>query len=196
MPDAPDERPTVLVVEDEALIASLVSDVLAEAGYRPVWTPDGRAALAGPGGGAAAAAAARAAVVDLRLADGLDGRDVLRRLRERCPSLPAVVTTGFDPRAPEADLRGLGGPTARLGKPFDGDALLERLAGVLGGPATPAGAAPARFRRPRRGCGVSRGGAVPESAARAASVSARARSGGCGAGPLPRLRDKKGGRRS
>jgi hypothetical protein len=52
--------------------------------------------------------------------------------------MPAVVTTGFDPRAPEADLRGLGGPTVRLGKPFDGDALLERLAGVLGAPATPA----------------------------------------------------------
>ncbi len=135
MPDAPDERPTVLVVEDDALIAMLVFDVLAEAGYRPLWTPDGRAAPAGPGGGAAAA---RAAVVDLRLADGLDGRDVIRRLRERCPSMPAVVTTGFDPRAPEADLRGLGGPTVRLGKPFDGDALLERLAGVLGAPATPA----------------------------------------------------------
>ena len=140
MPDAPDERPTVLVVEDEPLIASLVSDVLAEAGYRPVWTPDGAAAPPGSGGGAAAV---RAAVVDLRLADGLDGRDVLRRLRERCPSMPAVVTTGFDPRAPEADLRGLGGPTVRLPKPFDGDALLERLAGVLGGPATSA-AAPRR----------------------------------------------------
>ena len=32
--DARDERPTVLVVEDEALIAALVSDILAEAGYR------------------------------------------------------------------------------------------------------------------------------------------------------------------
>jgi DNA-binding response OmpR family regulator len=132
--DARDERPTVLVVEDEALIAALVSDILAEAGYRPVWMPDGPAAPPGSGGGGAAAA--RAAVVDLRLAYGLDGRDVLRRLRARHPGLPAVVTTGFDPRAPEADLRGLGGPTARLGKPFDPDALLERLAGVLGAPAT------------------------------------------------------------
>jgi DNA-binding response OmpR family regulator len=131
--DARDERPTVLVVEDEALIAALVSDILAEAGYRPVWMPDGPAAPPGSGGGAAAA---RAAVVDLRLAYGLDGRDVLRRLRARHPGMPAVVTTGFDPQAPEADLRGLGGPTARLGKPFDPDALLERLAGVLGAPAT------------------------------------------------------------
>jgi len=132
--DAPDERPTVLVVEDEALIAMLVSDVLADAGFRPVWAPDGRAAPGHSDGGPAV----RAAVVDLRLAGGLDGRDVLRRLRARRPGLPAVVTTGFDPQAPEADLRGLGGPTLRLGKPFDGDALLERLAGVVHGPATPA----------------------------------------------------------
>ena len=38
-------------------------------------------------------------------------------------------------RAPEADLRGLGGPIARVGKPFDWEELLDRLAGVLGGPA-------------------------------------------------------------
>jgi DNA-binding response OmpR family regulator len=139
MPDALDERPTVLVVEDEALIAMLVSDVLAEAGYRPLWTPDGRAAPAGP----EPAATARAAVVDLRLADGLDGRDVLRRLRGRCPSLPAVVVTGFHPEAPQADLRGLGGPTLRLHKPFDCDDLAGSVAAVVGAPATPA-AAPRR----------------------------------------------------
>ena len=65
------------------------------------------------GGGAAA----RAAVVDLRLADGLDGRDVLLRLRAQHPGMPVVATTGFDPKASEADLRGLGGPTLRLGPP-------------------------------------------------------------------------------
>src|SRR5215203_830226 len=111
--DAPGEHPTVLVIEDDALIAGLVSDVLADAGYRAVWMPDGRATPGHPDGGSAV----RAAVVDLRLAGGRDGRDVLRSLRERRPGMPAVVTTGFDPQAPEADLRGLGGPTLRLGKP-------------------------------------------------------------------------------
>ena len=126
--DAPDVGPTVLVVEDDALVAMLVFDVLADAGYRPLWTPDGRAAPAG----SEPAATARAAVVDLRLADGLDGRDVLRRLRRECPSLPAVVVTGFHPEAPQADLRGLGGPTLRLCKPFDGDDFLGGLSAVLG----------------------------------------------------------------
>ena len=77
--DAPDGRPTVLVVDDETLVAMLVSDVLADAGYRPVWTPDGHAASACP----EPASTAQAAVVDLRLADGPDGRDVLRHLRAR-----------------------------------------------------------------------------------------------------------------
>lgn len=129
----PDTRPVVLVVEDEALIAMLVADALAGAGYRPVVAPDGRVAPRRP----EHATAARAAVVGLRLGGGLDGRDVVRRLRERHPAMPVVVVTGFGPRAPEADLRGLGGPTARLRKPFDCDELLERLASMLVGPPAP-----------------------------------------------------------
>ena len=131
----PAARPIVLVVEDEALVALLVADILAEGGYRSVWSPDGRAA---PG----RAAAASAAVVDLRLADGQDGRELLRGLRERRPDLPVVVVTGFHPEAPQADLRGLGGPTLRLHKPFDGDDFLGGLAAVLGAGA--AGATPRR----------------------------------------------------
>jgi DNA-binding response OmpR family regulator len=118
----------------------MVADALAEAGYRPACTPDGRTGLPAPGNGADAAAA----VVDLRLADGLDGRWVVRDLREGRPALPVVVTTGFHPEAPQADLRGLGGPTLRLCKPFDGDALADGVAAVL---AAPAGAAATPRRR-------------------------------------------------
>lgn len=134
MTDASNERPTVLVVEDEALVALLVEDTLSDAGYDPVLTPDGRPAPRHSEHGTAA----RAAVVDLRLAEGLDGRQVVRRLRENHPALPVVVVTGFHPEAPEADLRGLGGPTVRLCKPFDCDDLLMHLAGALGGSTAPA----------------------------------------------------------
>jgi DNA-binding response OmpR family regulator len=130
---------TVLIVEDEALIAMMVEDVLAGAGYRPVHTRDGRPVPFCPGGGGGSA---QAAVVGLRCADGLDGRQVVGHLREQRPSVPVVVVTGFDPRAPEADLRGLGGPTVRLQKPFDCDELVERLADMLNG--TSAAATPRR----------------------------------------------------
>jgi len=83
-------------------------------------------------------------VADLRLAGGLDGRDLIRRLREERPGMPAVVVTGFNPLAPQADLRGLGGPTVRLGKPIESDALLEQLAGVIYGSVS--SAAPRRLR--------------------------------------------------
>jgi DNA-binding response OmpR family regulator len=132
---ASDPRPTVLLFEDEAMVALLVESLLAEAGYRVVWTADGEGALPGeePSG-----IAPCAAVVDLRLAWGLDGRDVLRRLRDRHPGMPALVVTGYDPLAPEADLRGLGGPTLRLRKPFDCEEFIQHLAVVLGAAATPA----------------------------------------------------------
>jgi DNA-binding response OmpR family regulator len=132
MTDAPADapRPTVLVVEDEILVAMLAECTLAGAGYGPAWTPDGRFAPADPA----------AAVVDLRLADGLDGRDVVRRLRSRRPALPVVVVTGFHPQAPQADLRGLGGPTLRLCKPFDCDELAAGVAAVIAAPPVPAAA--------------------------------------------------------
>jgi DNA-binding response OmpR family regulator len=118
----PATRPSVLVVEDEALVAMLLEDMLAEGGHRSAWSPDGRTGAAAP---------ERAAVVDLRLADGLDGRDVVRWLRARRPALPVVVVTGFHPEAPEADLRGLGGPTLRLCKPIECEDFLSGLATVL-----------------------------------------------------------------
>jgi DNA-binding response OmpR family regulator len=138
MIDALDPRPTVLVVDDEALVAMLVAETLADAGYRVVCAPDGRAAPPVPG----SAASPDAAVVNLRLAGGLDGRDVIRTLRKRHPDLPTVVITGYDTLAPQADLRGLGGPTVRLRKPFDCDELLDQLAGLL--------ARPSPLRAPRR----------------------------------------------
>jgi DNA-binding response OmpR family regulator len=132
---APAARKNVLLVEDQALLALMVEEVLAEGGYLAAWSPDGRS---GPAAPERAAADVSAAVVDLRLADGSDGRQVVRELRERRPALPVVVLTGFHPEAPQADLRGLGGPTLRMPKPFDPDAFLDGLSAVLRAPAVSA----------------------------------------------------------
>lgn len=155
----PPARPTILVVEDEALLAMMVEDTLAEAGFGAVWAPGGRGApLAEPS--PPPLGEMHAAVVDLRLADGVDGRDVLRRLRQHTPGLPAVVVTGFEARAPQADLRGLGGPTVRLFKPFDCDELVSLLAEMVRRPAAAPPASPA----PRRRASDRAGAAVPVAA--------------------------------
>ncbi len=129
-PDA-GAMPNILVVEDEALIALLVQDVLAADGYETEWVTAG--SFAAPD--AAHRAQADGAVVDIRLGDGLDGRDVVRRLRRTRPALPVVFFTGYNAAAPQADLRGLGGPTVRLHKPNDLDDIPQRLAEILGGAA-------------------------------------------------------------
>ncbi|MBL6082754.1 response regulator [Belnapia sp. T18] len=120
-------RPVILVVEDQALIAILIGDIIQAAGYDAVFAHSGEAALAM----AKTVEHLSAVITDIHLMHGIDGRSVLRHLRKSNPRLPAVVVTGFENSAPEADLRGLGGPTARLVKPFDCDELLASLAGVL-----------------------------------------------------------------
>ena len=119
--------PPVLVVERVAILAMLLEDALAEAGYRPLCTPGGIfvPGIADGGGDLAAA------VVGLSLDSGVDGRDVIRRLRLRDPTLPVAVVTSYALSDPGADLRALGGPMLRLSKPADTDVLLAWLSDVL-----------------------------------------------------------------
>jgi CheY-like chemotaxis protein len=140
----------VLVVEDEALLQLDLEAMLTELGFEPILTGDGPTALALTAPAPVDEPPARlvAAVVDLRLpSGGLDGREVVERLRTARPGLPVVVATGFAPADPEADLRGLGGPTRRLTKPYSGGDLRAALAEVLAPGA--AGRAARRRRRVR-----------------------------------------------
>ena len=120
-------QPLVLVIEDEALIALSVEQILNEAGYDVLVAFSGEEAL----GGTVPIDRLAAVVSDIRLAYGIDGRSVLSKLRAMRPSLPAVVVTGFGQWIHEADLRGLGGPTARLTKPFAAEELIACIGSVL-----------------------------------------------------------------
>lgn len=117
-------RSVILVVEDEALLALELEQVLTEAGYEVVLAADSISALAWA---ADPSVRLRAAIVDLHRPVGVGGQDIARRLRAQCPGLPLVVVTGYSPSSPQADLRGLGGPTARLQKPIQPAWLLQRL---------------------------------------------------------------------
>jgi DNA-binding response OmpR family regulator len=114
-----------LVVEDEVLIAMDIENVLAAEGFTCILAMDPTEVEAIPLDKLAVA------VVDLRLRDCLAGRSVIRNLRERVPHLPVVVVTGFALSSPEADLRGLGGPTDRLQKPIAPSELSQAVWTVI-----------------------------------------------------------------
>lgn len=81
---------SILIVEDEALIASYIEDVLVEAGYRVA----GIAASAPEALSLAAETEPTLALVDIRLTGPMDGIELARLLRGRF-SLPAIFLSGF-----------------------------------------------------------------------------------------------------
>lgn len=83
--------PTVLVVDDEPLVAQLLQDTLEEGGFEVVLANGYDAAVAAlesrPGGFAGL-------VTDINLHDKQTGWDVATRARELMPLLPVVYVTG------------------------------------------------------------------------------------------------------
>jgi DNA-binding response OmpR family regulator len=118
-------RPTmILIVEDDPSIARGMVDAIRSAGHESVQAPNGEAALRALAEGP----------FDLVLLDvmmpGLDGFEVLDRIRKRDASLPVIMVTA---RGAQSDcVRGLsGGADDYLVKPFGMRELLARVAAVL-----------------------------------------------------------------
>jgi PAS domain S-box-containing protein len=125
---------TVLVVEDEWAVRSLIDHVLRDAGYTVLEADNGQAALelAGKVG----------ARIDLLLTDvvmpGMSGREVARRLRAERADLRVVFMSGYSYDALFSDEDG--GVSDFLPKPFPPDLLLEKVEALLR--AAPAGRGP------------------------------------------------------
>ncbi|MBA3849013.1 MAG: hypothetical protein C0502_03330, partial [Opitutus sp.] len=81
----------ILVADDDASVRALLGELLAQLGYEPVLTADGREAV---DQFAANPARYTAALVDLTM-PGLDGHATLRELRRRRPGLPCVLLSGY-----------------------------------------------------------------------------------------------------
>lgn len=112
--------PRILVAEDETRIASFIEKGLKSAGFGVETVADGVDALT----------LARSGEFDLLLLDiglpGLDGLEVLRRLRADAVSLPVIILTARD-SASDTVAGFEGGANDYVAKPFRFDELLARI---------------------------------------------------------------------
>ncbi len=110
----------ILLVEDDELLGSGLSDALSRAHYPHEWVRDGRAALT-----AVQTSAFDLMVLDLGLPH-LDGMEVLKQMRARQNSTPVLVLSARD--ATRDRVEGLNaGADDYLVKPFDLEELLARV---------------------------------------------------------------------
>jgi two-component system cell cycle sensor histidine kinase/response regulator CckA len=110
---------TVLVVEDEAALRSLIQLILSEAGYHVVTAADGEEALGLVSRGEA--------VIDLVLTDSImprvSGSELVRRLRVIRPETRVIQMTGYSDLA--------AGDDEVIAKPFESGMLLRRIRDML-----------------------------------------------------------------
>lgn len=120
----PAARPRLLLVDDDEAITSVLGSFLQRNGFQVATAADGA-------GGLAAAQAQRPDVVVADVAmPGMDGREMLRRLREAGTWIPVVLLT----QVGEAGERALAldeGADDYLNKPFDPVELVARVRAVL-----------------------------------------------------------------
>jgi len=114
----------VLVVDDEAVLAEMVSMALRYEGWSIDTASDGASAIS-----AARAARPDAVVLDIMLPD-MSGLEVLRKLREQNPQLPVLLLTAKD--AVEDRIAGLtAGGDDYVTKPFSIEEVVLRLRALL-----------------------------------------------------------------
>jgi len=116
--------PKILVVDDDASIRQLVTDVLTVEGYEVEAVADGYAALVAIEG-----RRPDCVVLDVMM-PGLDGLEVCRRMRASGNETPVIFLTARD--SSEDKVQGLtGGGDDYVTKPFDLDELVARINAVL-----------------------------------------------------------------
>jgi PAS domain S-box-containing protein len=126
----------VLLVEDEPDVLTLSEMILQRLGYQVVAVPSARDALAWP-----------ATDFDLVVTDvvmpGMDGPEMVRRLRQTNPTIPVLYVSGYQPK--EEMAAALGEPaTWLLSKPFSWTSLGSAVRAALGDADADAGSAAIR----------------------------------------------------
>ncbi|MGE3272750.1 MAG: response regulator [Chloroflexota bacterium] len=125
--DSETERKTVLVVEDDEAVSSLLVALLEDRGYNAVPALDGRSAVE-----LARKLVPHLITLDLAL-PGSDGHEVLANLKSdaRTRDIPIVVISAFTQILPAGDRKKL---AYLLGKPFDVSEVLDIVQATVGNP--------------------------------------------------------------
>jgi CheY-like chemotaxis protein len=107
-----------MVVEDDSLVAELAAGMLGELGFEPIVAHSAKEALVR----LAAGDRPKLIFTDIVMPGGISGIELARKIRDRFPELPILLTTGYSEQV--AGTHGF--PV--LQKPYE----LESLAGALG----------------------------------------------------------------
>ena len=117
---------TVLVIDDDPTLRTLVCTALEHAGYTAIPAADGSAGMAHLAG----------TVVDLVITDvympGQDGITTIRRLRREYPTLPVIAMSGGSRAGNLNEVAVALGARLALAKPFRPQGLLDAVHTVLG----------------------------------------------------------------
>ena len=116
----------LLLVEDKEAVRTVTAEVLEHAGYRVLATGHGAEALVLAEG---LEGRLRAVVTDV-LMPGMGGPEVVERLRERFPDLPAVFVSGYSEAGSISAARS-SAQTGFVQKPFSTEQLLTAVRAVL-----------------------------------------------------------------
>lgn len=131
--DATEDRPVVLVIDDEAAVRRLLRDVLAEQGFTTELAGSGEEGIdiyqrLRPG--------VDAVLLDVQLGGGLDGPNTLAALRGIDPDVVCCFMTGNPGRYTFEELRSRVGHSI-IHKPIHFEVLRETLSGAIRRPRAP-----------------------------------------------------------
>jgi PAS domain S-box-containing protein len=124
---APD-LPGVLVVEDNDDVRELAESVLEMAGYAVHAAASGEQALALLEGGVQA----DLLFTDVIMPGGMNGLELVDKVRQTHPDMPVLVTTGYMDELPRPERGERGQALDILAKPYKHEDLLERVRTALG----------------------------------------------------------------
>lgn len=120
----PNANPTLLVVEDDAIVRMLIVDVLEELEYQALQADDGEAALAILGDSDK--------TIDLMMTDvglpDINGKELAKQARALRPALPILFASGYAETIDVPDGMHV------IGKPFSIDQLRDKLRSILATP--------------------------------------------------------------